>query len=92
MRRGETLGLTWRAVDLDCGRLSVEQQLLPTPGGATLGPPKSASRRTVALDPVTVEALREHCAVQVLERDPPVTRTRIANSHSLIRSAGPSIP
>ena len=59
MRRGELAGLTWRALDLDGARLSVEQQFVPTRGGATFGPPKSArSRRTVALDPETVDALR----------------------------------
>ena len=67
MRRGELLGLTWRALDLDGARLRVEQQL--TPGGV-FGPPKSRrSERTVALDAVTVDALREHRATQVLERD-----------------------
>lgn len=70
MRRGELAGLTWRCLDLDGGRLSVEQQLVPTRGGCSFGPPKSArSRRTVALDPVTVEMLRTHRATQVLERD-----------------------
>jgi integrase len=70
MRRGELAGLTWRALDLDGARLSVEQQLVPTRGGATFGPPKSArSRRTVALDPQTVDALRAHRVTQVLERD-----------------------
>ena len=70
MRRGELAGLTWRTLDLDGARLSVEQQLIPTRGGATFGPPKSArSRRTVALDPQTVDILREHQATQLLERD-----------------------
>jgi integrase len=70
MRRGELLGVTWRALDLDAARLEVSQQLLPTPGGASFGPPKSAgSRRTVALDPETVEALRRHRDGQLLERD-----------------------
>ena len=70
MRRGELAGLTWRALDLDNARLSVEQQLVPTPGGATFGPPKSSrSRRTVALDPQTVDVLRAHRATQLLERD-----------------------
>lgn len=70
MRRGELLGLTWRALDLDGGRLSVEQQLVPTRGGVSFAPPKSArSRRTVALDPETVEALRQHRDTQLLERD-----------------------
>jgi integrase len=70
MRRGELAGLTWRALDLDGARLSVEQQLVPTRGGPTLGPPKSArSRRTVALDPQTVDMLRTHRSTQLLERD-----------------------
>jgi hypothetical protein len=38
-------------------------QLVPTRGGATLGPPKSSrSRRTVALDAATVAPLRDHLA------------------------------
>lgn len=70
MRRGELAGLTWRALNLDGARLSVEQQLVPTRGGATFGAPKSArSRRTVALDPQTVDMLRTHRETQLLERD-----------------------
>jgi hypothetical protein len=54
---------------LSSGRLSVEQQLLPTRGGVSFGPPKSArSRRTVALDPETVAALVRHREAQKLER------------------------
>jgi integrase len=67
MRRGELAGLGWRHLDLDGGRLSVEQQLAPD---CTLGPPKSArGHRTVALDPETVGALRRHRDTQLLERD-----------------------
>ena len=70
MRRGELLGLQWRTVDLDAGRLRVEQQLLPTVGGCTFGPPKSKrSERTIALDGATVDALRRHRDAQRLERD-----------------------
>ena len=70
MRRGELLGLPWRCLDLESGRLRVEQQLLPTKGGVTFGPPKSRrSERTIALDLDTVEALRRHRVVQTLERD-----------------------
>jgi integrase len=70
MRRGELAGLTWRTLDLDGARLSVEQQLVPTRGGVSFGPPKSArSRRTIALDSETVEALRNHRDAQLLERD-----------------------
>lgn len=69
MRRGELLGLTWRALDLDAARLHVEQQLVPTRGGVTFGPPKSRrSRRTVALDPDTVRVLRDHRDAQIVER------------------------
>ena len=65
-RRGEVLGLTWRTVDLEGGRLSIEQQLLPT---RSFGPPKSTrSRRTVGLDPDTVAALETHRDVQLIER------------------------
>lgn len=68
-RRGELLGVTWRALDLEGARVTIEQQLVPTPGGVTLGPPKSVrSRRTIALDPETVEALRAHREAQLLER------------------------
>jgi integrase len=70
MRRGELAGMTWRCLDLDGARLSVEQQLLPTVGGISFGPPKSSrSRRTIALDPETVDALCEHREAQLLERD-----------------------
>ena len=69
MRRGELLGLTWQWLDLEGGTLRVEQQLVPTRGGVTFGPPKSKrSRRSVALDAETVEALRSHREAQLLER------------------------
>jgi integrase len=70
MRRGELGGLTWRCLDLEGGRLSVEQQLVPTRGGVTFGEPKSArSRRKIALDPDTVDALQRYREAQLLERD-----------------------
>ena len=91
MRRGEVAGLTWRTLDLEHARLSVEQQLVPTKGGASFGPPKSArSRRTIALDPVTVDMLGAHRETQLLERDfagPPMLTGTLC---SLIRSAGRS--
>jgi integrase len=70
MRRGELAAVTWQALDLYAGRLRVERQLVPAPGGAVFGPPKSRrSLRTVALDDRTVELLRAHRAPQLLERD-----------------------
>jgi integrase len=69
MRRGELAGLTWRALDLDGARLTVEQQMVASAGGPTLGPPKSTrSRRTIAVDPGTVRALVEHREAQKVER------------------------
>jgi integrase len=70
MRRGELAGLTWRALDLDDAHLEVSQQLVPTRGGVTFGPPKSPrSRRSIALDSETVDALADHREAQLLERD-----------------------
>jgi integrase len=67
MRRGELLGLTWRTVDLEAARLTVEQQLTPA---LELAAPKSGrGRRAIALDPATVDALRGHRDTQLLERD-----------------------
>jgi integrase len=67
MRRGELAGVTWRTLDLEGARLSIEQQVLEP---RRFGPPKSArSRRTIALDPETVDALRAHRQAQLLERD-----------------------
>jgi integrase len=69
MRRGELAAVTWRALDLEGTRLHVDQQILPTRGGTSFGPPKSARcRRTIALDPETVDILRRHRETQLLER------------------------
>jgi integrase len=66
MRRGELLGLSHLNLDLACGRLRVERQLLAS---GEFGPPKSGrGERTIALDAETVEALRHHVDTQQLER------------------------
>jgi integrase len=64
---------------LEPKRLRVEQQLRCAPAdcsvcgrrhACSLGPPKSQrGERTIALDPETVDALRDHRAKQLLERD-----------------------
>ena len=67
MRRGELLGLSHLALDLDGARLRVDRQLKVD---CTYGPPKSSrSERTIALDAETVRVLRDHIAAQRLERD-----------------------
>jgi integrase len=67
MRRGELLGLSLLALDLDGARLRVDRQLK---ADCSFGPPKSRrSERTIALDAETVDALRHHVQTQMLERE-----------------------
>ncbi|OOC57405.1 hypothetical protein NOSIN_23705 [Nocardiopsis sinuspersici] len=69
LRRGEVLGLRWRDVDLDARVLHVESQVQQVGGCVVVAEPKSeASRRTVALDQVTVQVLRAHRRKQQSER------------------------
>jgi integrase len=79
MRRGEALGLRWSDVDLDAGTLSVRQTLIAVGYKLAVSTPKTKKgRRQIALDAVTVEALRVHRRKQLEERlafgpDYPVT-------------------
>lgn len=69
MRRGELAGLTWRNVDLDAARLTVNQQILSV--GYSLieiSLKSAASRRTIDLDPLTVTELRHHRRNQLEQR------------------------
>jgi len=70
LRLGELLGLRWRDLDLDAGRLSVQQTLQPVRGGGVVfGPTKThRSRRSVSIPAVVVERLREHRRLQVEAR------------------------
>jgi integrase len=69
MRRGEALGLRWRDLDLDAGRLSIVQTITTVREEMVITPPKTArSRRLVSLDPGTVAALRDHRRRQNEER------------------------
>jgi integrase len=69
MRRGEALGLRWKDVDLDKGRLSVVQTITQTRSKVTIGEPKTAhGRRSIALDPATVAVLRDHRKMMLEER------------------------
>jgi integrase len=63
MRRGELLGLTWSAVDLQAATVRVRQTLTRTGNGRrlALGEPKTKkSRRTIRLTQRAVETLRRH--------------------------------
>jgi integrase len=66
LRREEVLGLRWSDVDLDAGHLSVVQVNTYVHGKPTLKPaPKSEhSARFVAVEPLTLAALRSHRARQ----------------------------
>lgn len=65
VRRGELVGLRWRDVDLDPGRLSIVQQRAKGDGTVSAGPTKTRrGRRLIALDPTTVAALRAHRKTQ----------------------------
>jgi integrase len=69
MRRGEALGVRWQDIDLDRAQLSVRQTLGLVRYKLVLTEPKTASsRRNIALDPMTVEALKAHKARQLEER------------------------
>lgn len=70
LRLSECLGLTWGNVDLDAGELHVRHALTKMADGRLRRKaPKSAkSRRSVALLPVAVRALRAHKAIQDTDR------------------------
>ena len=61
MRRGEVAGLRWVDVDLDAGRVSPRRPRVVVNHQVLVSEPKTAKgRRSVALDALTVAALREH--------------------------------
>jgi integrase len=61
MRRGEVLGLRWRDVDLDAGRLAVTRAITTANNQIIVTEPKTArSRRSIALDTATIARLRQH--------------------------------
>lgn len=69
MRCGELLGLTWRAVNLDRGSVSVVASLQPTPHGLDLVEVKTnRSRRVIEIEPRVIAVLRRHRAAQEMER------------------------
>ena len=69
MRRGEILGLRWSDLDLDAGRVAVRRPRILVDYQVQVSEPKTAKgRRSLALDPVTVAALRAHRARQAEEK------------------------
>jgi integrase len=70
MRRNEMLGLRWQDVDLDAGRLTIEQALEQTAayGIRVKGPKTRHGRRTISLPAHLVAALRQHWRKQGEQR------------------------
>ena len=69
MRRGEALGLAWEDLDMEAGRLTIRRAWIPVNGVGQMSEPKTRrGRRTIALDPVTLEALKAHAARQADEQ------------------------
>jgi len=62
LRRNEMLGLRWQDVDLDAGRLTIEQSLEQTAshGIRVKGPKTKHGRRTISLPAHLVTELRQH--------------------------------
>ena len=69
MRRAEILGVRWSDIDMAASQLAVVQTRLKANGSTHFAPPKTQrSRRTIAVDPVTLDVLRRHRAAQARER------------------------
>ena len=69
MRRGELLALRWQDVDLDGGKLRVEQSLEQTKAGLQFKSPKTKhGRRSITLPASLVAELRAHWTAQQQQR------------------------
>lgn len=68
MRRGELVGLRWKDVELDKGRLAVRRGRVAAGYVVHEGDTKTGRSRLIALDPETVAVLRRHRAGQLEDR------------------------
>jgi integrase len=70
MRRGEVLGVRWRDLDLDAGRVSVRQALVSVAYETSVSDVKTGtSRRTIDIDGGVVQMLRDWRETRTEERD-----------------------
>jgi integrase len=69
LRRGEALALKWAQLDLEHGQASISEASVTVGYAIQESTPKTdRGRRSVALDPATVAAMREHRRAQAAER------------------------
>jgi integrase len=69
MRRGEVLGVRWRDLDLEAGRVSVRQALVSVAYEMSISDVKTgASRRTIDIDEDAIQVLRDWRKVRTEER------------------------
>jgi len=94
LRQGQALGLMWEDVDLDAGTLTVRRALQRVKGkGLVLVEPKSfAGRRSRALPPPMIDALRRHRAWQLEQRLTAPRCGRTAATSSLRQTGSRSEP
>ena len=68
-RRGEALGLRWEDLDVEAATITIRRALVPMGAEVLVSEPKTRrGRRAIALDPLTLEALKAHAARQADER------------------------
>ena len=68
-RRGEALGLTWEDLDVEAATITIRRALVPLGCQVQVSEPKTArSRRRIAIDPLTIEALKIHARQQAEEQ------------------------
>ena len=68
-RRGEAMGLTWRDLDIEAGRVAIRRALVPVDGVLRETEPKTKrGRRLIALDTETVAVLRSWALQQLAEQ------------------------
>ncbi len=81
MRRGECLGLRWRDLDWQAGKVRIAQQVTAVKGQIVLGEPKtSKARRSVTLAPSCLSTLKDHRSAQLETR----LQAREWDDHDLI--------
>jgi integrase len=69
MRKAEICGLQWRDIDFHGKKLTVRQTLVYVAGKPTLQETKTTrSKRTISLDPITIEKLERHRRQQLQEK------------------------